>query len=335
MMRALKRTNPLVAFNLRSYLEKLIEMHRPDFIWAQHFQPTLVATRQRNVPVVYSHHDWLYRIKALRHGRPEDAAQRTQEHEVVRRCNAAVCGSATERGELIAAGCPNVAYLPVSYKPVPVDMGALDTNSPRLVHLGGMGTTANREGLRRFFEIVWPLVSELGLSLDVVGDLSGSSDCLMASLNRANCLGFVPDLSTVLRPGDIHVIAWEHNTGQRTRFPLALNHGQVVVATRASVACFPEARDGENCRLVPRLEDMAVVLKELVADKNQRQRLAISGRDTFLRSFTREAMLPRYEELLESLPLRANGQPLATKRTDGDAIQRTHKGNPQPYETIR
>jgi glycosyltransferase involved in cell wall biosynthesis len=89
--------------------------------------------------------------------------------------------------------------------------------------------------------------------------------------------------------------------------PVAFNHAQVVVATRAAVACYPEARDRENCRLVDRLEDMGSVINQLLRDQPQRIRLAESARKTFEKSFTRSALLPRYAEVLAEFDSKKRG----------------------------
>jgi glycosyltransferase involved in cell wall biosynthesis len=84
---------------------------------------------------------------------------------------------------------------------------------------------------------------------------------------------------------------------------VAFNHGQVVVSTRAAAACYPEARNRENCRLVDRLEDMITVIPELVADPAERLRLGRAARETFEKHFTRTALLPRYEAVLKAIQL--------------------------------
>ena len=106
---------------------------------------------------------------------------------------------------------------------------------------------------------MWPVLKDTGVELEVVGDLTGASLELQQHLRSVKCVGFVKDLRSVLRPFDIHIIPWEHNTGQRTRLPLALAMSQVVVSTKAAVACYPEAVDGINCRLLDTLDEMASV----------------------------------------------------------------------------
>jgi glycosyltransferase involved in cell wall biosynthesis len=274
---------------------------QPEIIWAQHLQPALLAAQRSEAPVVYVHHDWLYRIKALRNHREINLKQKALEQRLVRSVAAVVSGSAPECEEIKAAGARGVHYIPVSFDPVRFDLERSAVRDVRLVHLGGMGTTANREGLLAFFEEVWPRLKGLNLQLEIVGDTSAAPSKLQEYLQTVTCTGFVQDLTNMLRPFDIQIIPWQHSTGQRTRLPLAFNHGQVVVATKAAVACYPEARDDDNCRLVEQLEEMAEVIPRLAKSCEERTRLGRAARATFERCFTRAALLPRYAAVISSL----------------------------------
>lgn len=291
--------------NLDAELRHCIRKFDPHCIWAQHYQPARLAAAQHSVPVVYSHHDWQFRIKELRYGRPEEIRHKLSELDLVRQVAAAVSGSAVECEQIRNAGCGNVHYIPVSYDPVPIDWSR-GAPQPRLIHLGGMGATANLYGLTRFLEVVWPELKGDGLDLEIIGDVStvsapGAPPQLSELLTRVKCSGFVRDLGTTLRPGDIQLIPWEHNTGQRTRLPLAFNHGQVVIAMRNAVACYPEAVDRVNCRLVDGLDQMASAIREVAADTGQRYRLARAAKSTFEDYFTRSGLLPRYAEVVRSI----------------------------------
>ncbi|HWQ90720.1 MAG TPA: glycosyltransferase family 4 protein [Clostridia bacterium] len=283
----------------RQFKSRLLQVD-PDLIWAQHFEPGALAAQQFHVPFVYVHHDWLYRIKSLRNNRPFNSRQKVIEEHLVRRASAVLSGSFTECQEITKAGSRSVHYIPVTYDRVPLAIGASPLPSPRIVHLGGMGTTANREGLAAFIREVWPQLQNR-LELWIVGDISGAPPLLQQQLASFHCTGFVSDLTTVLRPFDIQIIPWQHATGQRTRLPLAFNHAQVVVATRASVACYPEAVDGQNCRLVDGLSQMADAIDELSRNPEFRQKLGRHARATFEACFTRPSVLPKYQALLQTL----------------------------------
>jgi glycosyltransferase involved in cell wall biosynthesis len=299
-------------------LTRLIATLHPDFIWAQHFGPAQIAVLQSAVPVVYSHTDWLYKVKALAQGIDEDLEMRQMEERVARRAASVVSGSLVECQQLRTIGCRAVTYIPVAYDSATVTMnGAL--KRPRIVHLGALATTANRVGLERFFECVWPSLAQDDLDLWIIGDTCGAGALLERHFATVMCTGYVQDLGTVLRPYDLHIIPWEHDTGQRTRLPLVFNYGQVVIALRASVAGFPGLIDGENCRLVDRLDQMADVIRELLGDTAQRRRLGTAARETFESSFTRQALLHRYNAVLSTIS-RPDPVPIAAELISQPAL---------------
>lgn len=296
--------NPLLREVAFPVLKQLIRKTKPDFIWSQHFGATQIATLQEKLPVVYSHHDWLHRIKRphVNGNGGENGSRRLREAEerVATKVDVVVSGSVVECDQLRNLGCKRVAYIPVSFEPVllPADIKA--GTRARLVHLGGMGTTANRVGLERFFEVAWPQVKDCA-ELWVVGETRQSSPVLAGYLGQAKCTGHVKDLSAVLRPFDLHIIPWEHNTGQRTRMVMAFNHAQVVVAVRAAVEGFREAVDNQNCRLVERLDQMPEAVLQLIDNPSERERLGMNARRTFETHFTRASLLPKYEAVISAL----------------------------------
>ncbi len=290
--------NPVSRELAQSELSALIKRHNPDFIWAQHFGPAQVAVFQTRIPVIYSHHDWTYKIKSLKSGKAADMRLKTQEVNVCRKAKAVVSGSALECEEIRDAGCRNVFYLPLAYAPATLNMAESRAgNSPRVVHLGGVSTTATRLGLESFLKKVRPRLPS-SMEIWVVGDMSGASPELEALLSGTVRTGYVPDLVRILRPYDIHVIPWEYATGQRTRLIAAFNFGQAVVAHRAAVAGFPELEDGMNCRLVDQIEDMPEAIHELYSDNSLRRRISEAARQTFEGGFTRESLLPEYRKIL-------------------------------------
>jgi glycosyltransferase involved in cell wall biosynthesis len=168
-----------------------------------------------------------------------------------------------------------------------------------------MQTTANRVGLEHFLDTTWPIIrDELSEPPEfwVIGSLSGAPQSLLDKLDEvgAICTGYVKDLASVLRPYDIHIVPWEHDTGVRTRVPLILNYKQALVAVKDSVACFPELHDKDNCLLASDLNDMANEIIDLLSKHEQRRQIAERGRETFLAHFTREAVQPRFDSLLKT-----------------------------------
>jgi glycosyltransferase involved in cell wall biosynthesis len=286
----------------------------PRLMLGEHLLPTAFAMAAKtDVPVVYSHLDWLWLIKRLRTGesaksiryRLRNQLLRRAELCAVRQASGCLSVSATEAEQIKEAGAKKIAYIPTTYecaRPRPRGAG----EAPRIVHFGGMRATANRLGLLRFLEVVWPEISDRlwpRPRLLVVGALSDAPSALVEKLEGAGaeCAGYVPDLGEVLRAGDINVIPWEHNTGGRTRIPMALNYKNAVVSTRAGAACYPELVHGRNCVLVDGLEPMGAEICRLMRNEGERERIAQNGKETFLRCFTREAVQPRFDAFVRSL----------------------------------
>jgi glycosyltransferase involved in cell wall biosynthesis len=306
---AITHPNLLVArWDHIATLRQLLADIQPDFVWAHHLEAATLSARMVNTPFVYFHHDWRYRISALRSGKPQNAVLKRREEAVSRSAFTVVTGSAYERNDLLDLGCRRVHYIPVAYEPVAIEMADLGEAKPRLVHLGGMGTTANRQGLLSFFEKAWPALGAQGFRLDVIGDLKQAPEALQQHLREVNCLGFVNDLSTVLRPYDLQIIPWKHPTGQRTKVPAAMNYGQVIIACRGGVAGFEELQSERNCILVDSVEEMPRAIRLVAENSELRVRLAKAAKATFENHFTRQALLPKYQDLLgelcEALPAR-------------------------------
>lgn len=298
----------------RNRFHTLVSEARPSLIWAEHLESaSLVCESALTRPTIYSHLDWSWRIKKLRSGararslryRVRNWLLRRYENKLVTCFTGCISASASEAEEIRALGATRSLYLPPTY-PLANDQQGDAGTRVRVVHLGGMNTTANRIGLERFLLVTWPIICREITDppeLWIVGSLEGAPDDLRALLqeSKAVCTGFVTDLSRVLRNRDIHIIPWEYNTGTRTRIPLILKFGQVLVSTCSAAACMPELVHGKNCILVDDLASMADAVVSLCRDDGRRSELARNGRSTFVASFTREAVQPKFDAFLESV----------------------------------
>ncbi len=293
-------------------LNQIAKAKKASLIWAEHLLPaTLAQAANLDLPVIYSHHDWRWRIKSYRHSptlrsRLYHWASRRHEQSLVRHVDGVVSGSWSELQEIRSLGAKQVGYFPTTYPPVDLpDLSGIH-GPPRIVHLGYMQTTASRIGLQRFLEISWPRIRQVveNPNLWIIGSLEGAPEELLRQLFSdpcIHCTGYVDDLGHVLRPYDIHIIPWEHNTGTRTRIPLALNFKQVVVSTVNAAACLPELEHGKNCFLTDGIEDMAEKIIELWNDPSTRQKIGEQGRQTFLENFTIDSQRKRFEEFINQI----------------------------------
>jgi glycosyltransferase involved in cell wall biosynthesis len=300
-----------------SNLQKVILNVNPNLIWAEHLSPALLALKSTNdFPIIYSHHDWEWLIGWHRRNAENRNIFKSIfstwltkriEDNLVRQVSGCVSASSTEKDQIMKLGAKNSAYFPTTYFPVEQLFDPMPlNNSARIVHLGGMKTTANRVGLQRFLDITWPLICKNLMSppeLWVIGTLEGASVSLLNKIKQAGavCTGFVYDLSPVLRPYDIHIIPWEHNTGTRTRIPLALNYSQVLVSTKTAAACLPELANGIDCILVDDLYSMGKEILVLLSDQTRRKRIGQEGRNTFKENFVRDAIQPRFNKFINNV----------------------------------
>lgn len=297
-----------------SELASVIADLDPDVIWAENFLPTALAVRAgRGRPVVYGHHDWVWRVWRFsveqkgRAWRPRVVCQlmRRAEESMVRRVRAVVSVSRTEVLGLQEYNA-HAAYFPPAYPPVDLAACAPGAGEARVVHVGGMPTIANRIGLERFLDLAWPVACTMGErppSLWIVGSLKHASDSLLGKLDRFHAIrtGFVERLTSVLRPYDIHIVPWEHDTGARSKIPLALNYAQVVLATRTTAQSLPELVDGQNCVLVESLQEMGTAIVQLLPDEVRRRELGKAARQTFLEHYTQAAVQPRFNQFIGEL----------------------------------
>lgn len=294
-------------------LQAYIERVKPDLIWAEDLFPATLARRASSkIPVVYSHHDWKWRIKSYRSRKQQILNWRKRfdlwmgkrhEQTLVRQVDGCISASVSESQEIRQLGCIHVEFFPTLYEPINMQDQAPPGKSPRIVHLGGMQTTANLIGLERFLQITWPELCRLlptPPEFWVIGSLKGAPPDLIRALAQAGavCTGFVENLNAILRPFDLHIIPWEYNTGTRTRIPLALNYHQVLVSTRAAAACMDGLRDGRNCVLAEDLHQMAKKMVDLIQDEPARQSISQTGRVTFTEQFTLQAQQNRFNQFI-------------------------------------
>ncbi|MEQ6123909.1 glycosyltransferase [Pseudotenacibaculum sp. MALMAid0570] len=291
-----------------TYLQDLVARKSIDIVWCEWRWSAILAMKtQLSVPKIYSHHDWEYKLSLLR-GKPSlnkkfhSFQKKRVEFQMVRTFDACISGSKTESDEIKSISQKPALYLPTTYKAIETTLEPHEKTS--IVHLGGMGTTANRLGLERFLDVCWNSIkSEIPTAkLKVIGSVTKAHDSLKRKLedNRIQSLGFVEDLNTVLFPEDIHIVPWEYNTGTRTRIPVALNHEQVLVVTRESVRCYPEITE-ENAILCDDLDEMKEQIIHLYSNREKLHLLGTKGKQTFIDNYTVPSQLNKLGDFLKTI----------------------------------
>jgi glycosyltransferase involved in cell wall biosynthesis len=291
-----------------------VERVRPDLLWVEATEAAAIVHAMRpRVPWVFSQQDWLYRVRRFRNASSSIKARwfqdvcRRAEKAVYRSASAALSCSLTDAQRLSEACRRDVVQIPYSYNPRP-SIGGAEVASPelRITHLGGVETTSNRVGLEAYFARVHRPTTEacrrrgVAMELRLLGDMSTAKEPLKSMIRGSGALltGHVTDFASALRPFDVSIIPYEHDTGFRSKMPLLMSYGQVLVATRASLAgSWVEGLD-RVCRICDRLDDFPAVLADLAAQPTERERLGRAAREFFDRNFTHDRVKPRYAQLL-------------------------------------
>ena len=74
-----------------------------------------------------------------------------------------------------------------------------------------------------------------------------------------------------------------------------------MVATRASVACYPELNTNENCILCSDLDEMTNQIIDLYQKPEKITKLAQQARDTFNKHFTPENQVTNLKQFLKEI----------------------------------
>lgn len=300
-------------FFVNSDNEKLLKIYistnNINLVWAEWRWTAILANYSKlSIPVIYAHHDWEFKLRKLKSSLSlmqnfHLKQKKRVELDLVKNVDGCVSASFTETKEIEVYGNENAVYIPLTYKEVKVTKN--DSETPSIVHLGGMGTTANRIGLERFLEVCWEdLKKEIPtIQLKVIGSLKYASDSLKKRLEdpKIHCLGFVENLEPELKAHDIHIIPWEYNTGTRTRIPLVFNHAQVLVCTKAAASCYPELTHNQNCILSDDLQQMTTQLIDLFSNEEKRIFIGDNARKTFLNHFTADKQMAKLKAFLERI----------------------------------
>ncbi|WP_430408599.1 glycosyltransferase [Kordia sp.] len=288
-------------------LKEYISVNNINLVWAEWRWTAILAHYAKlPIPVIYAHHDWEFKLRKLKSRlsllqKFHLKQKKRVELDLVKNVYGCVSASFTETEEIKVFGNENALYIPLMYKEVTITKN--DSKVPSIVHLGGMGTTANRIGLERFLEVCWEDLKQQipTVELNVIGSLKYASNSLKNRLKdpKIKCLGFVENLEPALKAYDIHIIPWEYNTGTRTRIPLVFNHAQVLVCTKAAASCYPELNHNENCILSDNLQHMTTQLIDLYNNTEKRIFTGNNARKTFLNHFTTDKQMEKLKEFLE------------------------------------
>jgi len=286
----------------------------PDLIWAEHSDAAAAVWHlSPSQPWIFSHHDMRYLIRAIRDQKTRIShavlaqVSRKAEIKVSKSASLVITGSQTEAGKLRKIGCRNVHVIPMANANLPeINLQSSPSKKANIIHLGSLETTANRSGLSAYLSKAHSKTlklcaeNQVSTKLVIVGDASRVKSPLKELLLQKNITltGFVPEITSVLRPYDIAILPYTQDSGYRTKLPLLMGYAQVVIATRTAVAgsLLPGLED--VCTLLDKVEDFPEKIAWLSAHPEERRRLGQAARAYAKEYLSLGAIQPYYADLL-------------------------------------
>lgn len=162
------------------------------------------------------------------------------------------------------------------FTPTSTGSGQPDT----LVFTGSMDWLPNEDAILYFAEKILPAVQARvpGVKLRVVGRKPSPRVQALASGNSCiEVTGTVPDIRPHLESACVYVVPLRIGGGTRIKIFEAMAMGKAVVSTSIGAEGLPVTH-GENILLADKPEDFAESVVRLLANANERDRLAIAAR---------------------------------------------------------
>jgi len=306
---------------LKKVFKTVLEEINPDLLWVESPLLGAVVYQMTNIPWIYQNHDFLYKLRRIRLGTQKRRHPlffaltnwlfEHVEYKIASASQFVVTGSVYEEEGIKKHGQPNVVVIPTTYKSISIPQNYYqdDPSTIRINHLGALTTTANYVGLKTYFETVHSQLvgllcaHKIKVELFLIGDTTNAKPDLMEliSKHQVHILGFQPDLKNILRPFDLSIIPYDQNTGTRTKVPLLMNHGQVIIATKNSVAGTPEVLKCKGCFFIDEVCNFLDPILQLALDSSLRKKKGLLAKEFFEQHFTLDVQLDRYKTALEGL----------------------------------
>jgi len=168
-----------------------------------------------------------------------------------------------------------------------------------LVFVGSMDWMPNEDGMRWFVGEVWPKIRKgRNCQLAIVGRNPGAEIQRMGESGEGvTVTGTVPDVRPWLHGGRICIVPLRIGGGTRLKVYEAMAAGLPVVSTTVGAEGL-DYSDGDNLRIADSAEDFAEACLELLADEDQRRRIADQARQLVRERYSWQAVTGRFEELL-------------------------------------
>jgi glycosyltransferase involved in cell wall biosynthesis len=194
--------------------------------------------------------------------------------------------------------------LPISVIPIAVDTQELKftqrkQGSKNIITLGTLHYPPNADGIRWFFQEVFPLVHEHvpEATLTIIGKNPPPDFLQFAKDNPAiNVTGYVEDLTPYMERAALMVVAVRAGGGMRVRILEAFARGMPVVTTTVGLEGI-EAEVGRDVLVEDEPQDFAESVIHLLQDEELQSMLAVNGRNLAEERYDWQVVLRKMDEV--------------------------------------
>ena len=303
----------------------LVSRYKPELVWADSSFALGLAPRAQ-LPVVFGNYDFLFKLKAVRRatasqGRLRDVRDLRALRRRIRRPDAlsaraleafelrlaaeaahVMCVSSSEADFLRGKGIAST-HIPI-VGPTIARSAAASGAQPARFFLFGNHNTAHAAALSEIRHHLWPALERAGVRAEwhQIGRAPQHPDDDWKWMERsfAKVHGFVDDLGAVFRQGDLSIVPYRHDTGFRTKFTVAAAYGVASAGYEETFFCAPEFSRSIDCISERDAEGLATALGRAAKDPGWRESLGAAARTLYESTYTFEAQLPRYQQILRT-----------------------------------
>jgi glycosyltransferase involved in cell wall biosynthesis len=198
---------------------------------------------------------------------------------------------------------------PITVIPIAVDTKQLKpiklrTGSRNIVTLGTLHYPPNADGIRWFFNEVFPLICQSipDANLTIIGKNPPSDFLDLAAQNprTIKVTGYVPDLVPYFEESSLMVIPVRAGGGMRVRILEAFAYAMPVVTTTVGLEGI-QAQPGEDVLVADKAEDFAASVIRLLNDPALREQLSVNGRHLVERKYDWQVTLKDMEKIYQKV----------------------------------
>ena len=312
---------------MRSVVKTVIETQKIDVIHADQLTMTQFALREQSGPyLIFDAHNAVWTIlERMAENLPwylspfaAFEARRVKQFEgkIVNEFDHTFAVTEIDRSSLlfaarsVANGEPLaddvISVVPIAVDTYEIDPVQLVENSTSILTLGTLHYPPNADGIRWFFEEVFPIVSEAvpDAHLIIIGKNPPQDFIRFAEQNseRVSVTGYVPDLEPYLKRAAVLVIPVRAGGGMRVRILEGFAYGEAIVTTTVGLEGI-EAEPGKEVLVADSPQEFAEAVISLLEEFDLRKEIAKSGRNLVERRYDWQVVLQGVDDIYQGIGL--------------------------------